>query len=123
MKALITYADEAYYANLSGAPGPDVGRGVGLAVALAGMQTVQSICQHHFFYRSMMVGAMARSALIGVIYRKSLVLSNKVPFPYSSQSDFRLVWSLRMVKSQISCRPTPHEWILQRDIATSRGWR
>jgi hypothetical protein len=79
MKSLILYADEAYAANLSGQPGPNVGRGVGLAFALAGMQTIQSICQHHFFYRSMMTGAMARAALISVIYRKSLVLSNKVP--------------------------------------------
>jgi len=81
MKALINYADDAYLAHLSGTPGPEVGRGIGLAVALAGMQTIQSICQHHFFYRSMMVGAMARSALISVIYRKSLVLSNKVFSP------------------------------------------
>jgi hypothetical protein len=79
MKALITYADTAYIAHQTGAPGPPIGRGVGLAIGLAAMQTVQSICQHHFFYRSMMVGAMARSALISVIYRKSLVLSNKVP--------------------------------------------
>jgi len=79
MRALILYADEAYVAHMSGQPGPKVGRGIGLAVALAGMQTIQSICQHHFFYRSMMTGAMARSALISVVYRKSLVLSNKVP--------------------------------------------
>jgi len=78
MKALINYALEAYVANATGQPGPNVGRGIGFAVGLASMQTVQSICQHHFFYRSMMVGAMARSALISVIYRKSLVLSNKV---------------------------------------------
>jgi hypothetical protein len=86
MKSLILYADEAYAANLSGQPGPNVGRGVGLAFALAGMQTIQSICQHHFFYRSMMTGAMARAALISVIYRKSLVLSNKVPqtLPFNS---------------------------------------
>jgi ATP-binding cassette, subfamily C (CFTR/MRP), member 1 len=78
MKALIQYANEAYEAHVTHTPGPNVGRGVGLAVALAGMQTLQSICQHHFFYRSMMTGAMARSALISVIYRKSLVLSNRV---------------------------------------------
>lgn len=78
MKALIQYANEAYAAHIIGGPGPKIGRGIGLAVALAGMQTFQSICQHHFFYRSMMVGAMARSALISAIYRKSLVLSNKV---------------------------------------------
>ena len=80
MKALINYADEAYVAHLTGQPGPAIGRGIGLAFGLAGMQTVQSICQHHFFYRSMMTGAMARSALISVIYRKSLVLSNKVQY-------------------------------------------
>jgi ATP-binding cassette, subfamily C (CFTR/MRP), member 1 len=78
MKALITYADEAYVAHVTNTQGPNIGRGVGLAIALAGMQTIQSICQHHFFYRSMMTGAMARAALISVIYRKSLVLSNKV---------------------------------------------
>jgi hypothetical protein len=78
MKSLINYANEAYIANQTGTAGPDIGHGVGLAVGLAAMQTVQSICQHHFFYRSMMVGAMSRSALISVIYRKSLVLSNKV---------------------------------------------
>jgi ATP-binding cassette, subfamily C (CFTR/MRP), member 1 len=80
MKALIEYANEAYAAHTTNAPAPNMGRGIGLAIALAGMQTIQSICQHHFFYRSMMTGAMARSALISVIYRKSLVLSNKVHF-------------------------------------------
>jgi hypothetical protein len=79
MKSLINYANEAYVAHMTGQPGPHIAQGVGFAIGLAGMQTVQSICQHHFFYRSMMVGAMSRSALISVIYRKSLVLSNKVP--------------------------------------------
>jgi hypothetical protein len=81
MKALINYADEAYVAHMTGQPGPHIAQGVGFAIGLASMQTVQSICQHHFFYRSMMVGAQARSALISVIYRKSLVLSNKVLYP------------------------------------------
>jgi ATP-binding cassette, subfamily C (CFTR/MRP), member 1 len=78
MKALINYANQAYEAHHTGQPGPHIARGIGLAIGLAGMQTVQSICQHHFFYRSMMTGAMARTALVNVIYRKSLVLSNKV---------------------------------------------
>jgi ATP-binding cassette, subfamily C (CFTR/MRP), member 1 len=91
MKALINYADEAYLAHITGQPGPEVGRGIGLAVGLTGMQTVQSICQHHFFYRSMMVGAMARSSLISVIYKKSLVLSNKVIFQTKKMSNYRPV--------------------------------
>ena len=100
MKALISYANQAYEANLTGAPGPDIGRGIGLAVGLAGMQTVQSICQHHFFYRSMMIGAMARSALVNVIYRKSLLLSNKVYF-FLETTNARHVWNSPMVKSLI----------------------
>src|SRR5579862_8484644 len=92
MKALINYANEAYTAHLTGQPGPRIAQGIGFAIGLAGMQTVQSICQHHFFYRSMMVGAMSRSALISVIYRKSLVLSNKVsldfPLPLQCPSTF-----------------------------------
>src|SRR5579859_4114670 len=92
MKALINYANEAYIAHMTGQPGPQIAQGIGYAIGLAGMQTVQSICQHHFFYRSMMVGAMSRSALISVIYRKSLVLSNKVsldfPLPLQYPSTF-----------------------------------
>ena len=84
MKALIQYADEAYAANTSGQPGPNVGHGIGLAFALAAMQTLQSLCQHHFFYRSMMVGAMARSTLISVIYRKSMLLSNKARLEFTN---------------------------------------
>ena len=101
MKALISYANQAYEAHLTSAPGPDIGRGIGLAVALAGMQTVQSICQHHFFYRSMMTGAMARSALINVIYRKSLVLSNKVCALFSGNVNGRPVWNSLTAKLQI----------------------
>ena len=101
MKALISYADQAYMAHLTGSPGPAIGRGIGLAVGLAGMQTVQSICQHHFFYRSMMTGAMARSALISVIYRKSLVLSNKVCISFFENANGRPVWNLLMGKLQI----------------------
>src|SRR5271156_3245782 len=84
MKSLIQYADAAYAANISGQPGPNVGHGIGLAFALAAMQTIQSLCQHHFFYRSMMVGAMARSTLISVIYRKSMVLSNKARLEFTN---------------------------------------
>jgi ATP-binding cassette, subfamily C (CFTR/MRP), member 1 len=78
MKLLIQFADEAYQAHQTGQSGPKITHGIGLAVALAAMYIVQSLCLRHFAYRSMMVGAMARSALTSLIYRKSLVLSNKV---------------------------------------------
>lgn len=81
MKNLIAFADDAYFAPRTGQPGPNIARGLGYAFALVAMQITQSFCQHHFFYRSMMVGALSRTALIGVIYRKSLKLSNKVLLP------------------------------------------
>ena len=47
-----------------------------------------------------MTGAMARSALISVVYRKSLVLSNIVPSLFIAQmANRRPVWSLQMAKS------------------------
>jgi ATP-binding cassette, subfamily C (CFTR/MRP), member 1 len=78
MKNLIKFADDAFFSRQHDHPVPNIARGVGLSFALVAMQITQSFCQHHFFYRSMMVGAMARTALIGTIYRKSLKLSNKV---------------------------------------------
>ena len=81
MKALIKFANEAYVAHRTGVPGPNISRGVGFAFALSGMQLIATLCQHHYNYRSMMVGAMSRSALTSIIYQKSLTLSNKVYSP------------------------------------------
>lgn len=77
IKALITFSGEAYYAKIASRPAPHIGRGIGLAFGVFLFQVVASFLQHHFFYRSMMTGALSRSALISNIYRKSLVLSNK----------------------------------------------
>ena len=57
---------------------------MGMAVGLAAMQTAQSFCQHHFFYRSMTTGALVRGTLISAIFRKSLVLSNKSRLEYTN---------------------------------------
>ena len=67
-------------AHRAGQPGPNVAHGASYAIALGAMQATQSLCQHHFWYRSMMVGAKARAALASLIYQKSLVLSHKVRF-------------------------------------------
>lgn len=78
MKRLIIFADEAFVAHKTGHTGPSVAYGLALAASLTAMQITGSLCQHHYLYRSMMVGAMSRAALVSVIYRKSLTLSNKV---------------------------------------------
>ena len=78
MKGVIKFANQAYDAHVTGQPVLNIWRGVGFAIALSGLQLISTLCQHHYTYRSMMVGAMSRSALTSVIYQKSLTLSNKV---------------------------------------------
>ena len=82
MKSLINFADEAFVAHRTGTRGPSLARGLGLALALTLMQVTGSLSQHHYMYRSMMVGAQSRAALTSLAFRKSLVLSNKVLATY-----------------------------------------
>lgn len=84
IKYLIEYVGEAYYATRGGPPAPFIGRGIGLAIGLFLMQVLASVLQHHFFYRSMLTGALSRGGLISCIYKKSLVLSNKSRIEYTN---------------------------------------
>ncbi|KAG4305854.1 hypothetical protein PORY_000764 [Pneumocystis oryctolagi] len=58
-------------------PKPNIYYAILLCFVLFAMQTISSFCLHHSFYRSMMVGALSRTALISCIYRKSLIIKNK----------------------------------------------
>lgn len=84
IKYLIDYVGDAYYATRGGPNAPPIGRGIGLAVGLFLMQVTSSLLQHHFFYRSMLTGALTRGGLIASIYKKSLVLSNKSRVEYTN---------------------------------------
>lgn len=78
-KALIEYGTEAYAYHRSPTTTlkPNTGRAYALAVGLLLMQMGSSICMHQYFYRSMSVGVMARSALITSLYRRALSLNAK----------------------------------------------
>jgi ATP-binding cassette subfamily C (CFTR/MRP) protein 1 len=78
MKNLINFANDAFNAHHTQTKGPSLASGLGLALALTALQVSSSLSQHHYMYRSMMVGAQSRAALTSLAYRKSLVLSNKV---------------------------------------------
>ncbi|BFZ56150.1 ATP-binding cassette transporter yor1 [Savitreella phatthalungensis] len=85
VRHLIQFVAQAYYARHDPAiPKPHIGKGIGLAVGLFLMQVVNSLLQHHFFYQSMMTGALSRAGLIAAIYQKSLVLSNKSRLEYTN---------------------------------------
>ncbi|KAH0495273.1 hypothetical protein TgHK011_008837 [Trichoderma gracile] len=77
LRYLIQFATDAYIANVSDAPAPHIGRGLGLAIGVTLMQIVQSVCISHFIYRGMMMGGQSRAVLIGMIYEKSMVISGR----------------------------------------------
>ena len=74
---LIQFATEAYIADKAGTPGPNIGRGVGLALGITFMQICQSTATNHFIYRGMMCGGEARAVLINAIFEKTLKISGR----------------------------------------------
>jgi len=77
LKYLITFAAQAYEAPLLGIPGPNVGKGVGIVIAITVIQLITSGCSNQFLYRGMMNGGQARSVLISLIFDKSMKLSGR----------------------------------------------
>lgn len=74
---LIAYATERWEASQTGAPEPNLGRGLGLAFGIAFMQICQSTATNHFIYRGMMCGGEARAVLINAIFEKTLRISGR----------------------------------------------
>lgn len=68
---------DSYTAKERGTEGPDIGFGVGMAVLIAGLQALTSVCVTHFIYGSMITGGQARAALIALIFVKSLKISGR----------------------------------------------
>ncbi|KAI0303610.1 ABC transporter [Multifurca ochricompacta] len=77
VKYLIKFAATSYAAHREGLSAPGIGRGIGLAIGLAVLQLIGSLCQHHFFYRSTSSGALIRAGLITAIYSRSLRLTTR----------------------------------------------
>lgn len=109
IKHLIDYVGEAYYASRGGPKAPSIGRGIGLALGLFLMQATSSILQHHFFYGSMLTGALSRGGLIACIYQKSLVLSNKSRVEYTNGKITNLM-STDTYRIGEHCLSVRHAW-------------
>lgn len=77
VKYIIAYAAQDYEARLLGVPAPAVGKGVGLVLSITIMQILGSMGYNHFFYRGMLVGGQVRSALISMIFDKSMTISGR----------------------------------------------
>ncbi|KAH7339705.1 P-loop containing nucleoside triphosphate hydrolase protein [Rhizoctonia solani] len=79
-RLLLTYLGQAYYYSrgVPGAPQPrSASYGFGLAIAVAVMQEVSSLCTNQYFFRAMTTGFLIRSSVISTIFRKSLRLSGR----------------------------------------------
>ncbi|KAJ7771298.1 ABC protein [Mycena maculata] len=77
VKALINFAQARTAAKQSGEKPASIGNGVGLAIGLFCVMVLASICQHQFFFRSMITGVLARTALTASIYRRAVHLTPK----------------------------------------------
>ncbi|KUI71771.1 Oligomycin resistance ATP-dependent permease YOR1 [Cytospora mali] len=77
LRYLIQFATDAYLAQTTGSPAPNIGRGLGLVIGVTGMQILQSLGTNHFIYKGMLIGGMSRAALISLIYEKSMVVSGR----------------------------------------------
>lgn len=74
---LIQFAADAWVAQRTGGPAPNIGHGIGLVIGISFMQICQTMATNHFLYRGMMVGGECRAVLINAIFEKSLVISGR----------------------------------------------
>lgn len=77
LRYLISFASQAYAAQQTNQSPPNIGRGIGLVLAITFMQMFQSFATNHYIYRGQMVGAQTRGVLITLIFEKAMKLSGR----------------------------------------------
>lgn len=77
LKYLIAFATDAFNAKKDGGQGPHIGYGVGLVIAVTGLQVIMTFSINHFLYLGFTVGGEARAVLMSQIFAKSLKLSGR----------------------------------------------
>ncbi len=110
IRALIRWATTNEYARKGLIPkAPKVGEGIGMAIGLFFMLCFSSVCLHHYFYRTMGTGVLARSALISAIYERSLRLTQKArgELP-NGKSTSIIVYRSQSADPTSTLRPSPH---------------
>ncbi|KAJ6572650.1 P-loop containing nucleoside triphosphate hydrolase protein [Mycena sp. CBHHK59/15] len=77
--AIIDFSTDSYDAHQHNPRGkiPPISKGIGLALGLAGLQLITSLCQHHAYYRSISTGVLLRGGLITALYKQSLRLTSR----------------------------------------------
>lgn len=75
LRYLIQFAQEAYVAQRTGGPPPNIGKGLGLVFGITFMQICQSLGTNQFIYHGMMVGGQSRAVLIAAVFEKGMNIS------------------------------------------------
>ena len=87
LRYLLRFAGEAYISQQLHTPGPHIGEGVGLVVAVTFLQALQTGCTNQFMYRGMMTGGQARSVFISLIFDKAMKISSRARAGGTSQKE------------------------------------
>ncbi|KAF9255406.1 ABC transporter [Marasmius fiardii PR-910] len=77
VKAIVSFATDSYNGHLTGGPVPSIGKGLGMALGLLGLNVFSSLCMNHFVYRSTSTGVLIRAGLINAIYQQSMRLTTR----------------------------------------------
>ncbi|THC98110.1 hypothetical protein EYZ11_002398 [Aspergillus tanneri] len=77
VRHLISFAMEAYASRHGGQPAPNVGPGVGYALAIFFMQLIRALCMSQSFYKGALLGGQVKAALISHIFSKTMKLSER----------------------------------------------
>ena len=77
IRYLISFATQAYEAQVHNTPAPHISKGIGLVIGITAMQMCQSMGTNHFIYRGQMVGAQARGTLTTMIFEKAMKISGR----------------------------------------------
>ncbi|KDQ12205.1 hypothetical protein BOTBODRAFT_57028 [Botryobasidium botryosum FD-172 SS1] len=85
-RALLTYLTKVYthHSDPTTPAPPNVGHGIGLAIALYAMQEIASLCSNMYFFQAMTTGFLVRTSVVSCIFRKSLRLSGRSRIEHST---------------------------------------
>lgn len=124
LKYLIAFASRAYNAQRDGAADPPIGEGVGLVLAISGMQVLVSVSINQFFYFGATVGGQARAVLMAMIFDKALRISGqaraggvveRVPPGVEPGSEEERKWYGRVLSRVLPSKPA-------RENESGEGW-
>ncbi|KAK8854643.1 hypothetical protein IAR55_003382 [Kwoniella newhampshirensis] len=77
LRSLISWSTRYNLAKHAGTDLPSRGNGIGMAVGLLLLLILSSLSIHHYFYRSMGVGVLSRSAIISAVFQQALRFTQK----------------------------------------------